>query len=133
MTDVSLFRLYALRAAYLLIVIGLGVEIWPGILHHDKPWELMQGVVCCVLAAVSVLAVLGLRYPLRMLPLLFFELAWKSIWLLVVALPLWSADQMDAGTAGTVFACAMGAVFLVVMPWRYVVANYVMQPGDRWL
>jgi hypothetical protein len=132
MTDVSLFRLYALRAAYLLIVVGLGIEIWPGILHHDKPWELMQGVASCVLAAVSVLAMLGLRYPLRMLPLLFFELAWKTIWLLVVALPLWSAGQMDEGTVGTVFACAMGAVFLVVMPWRYVVATHVMRPGDRW-
>ena len=33
----------------------------------------MQGVVCRVLAAVSVLAALGLRYPAQMLSLLFFE------------------------------------------------------------
>jgi len=132
MTQVSVLRLYALRAAYLLIVVGLGIEIWPGILHHEKPWALMQGVVYCVLAAVSALAVLGLRYPLQMLPLLFFELVWKSIWLLAVALPLWSANQMDAGTSETATACLMGVIFLVVIPWPYVFANYLLKPGDRW-
>jgi len=132
MTQVSVLRLYALRAAYLLIVVGLGIEIWPGILHHEKPWALMQGVVYCVLAAVSALAVLGLRYPLQMLPLLFFELVWKSIWLLVVALPLWSANQMDARTSETATACLMGVIFLVVIPWPYVFANYLLKPGDRW-
>jgi uncharacterized membrane protein len=132
MTKVSLWHLYALRAAYLLIAVGLGIEIWPGIIHHAKPWELMQGVVCCVLAAVSLLAVLGLRYPLQMLPLLMFEVVWKSIWLVVVALPLWRAHQMDAGTWSTAAACLMGAIFPVVIPWRYVFTTYVKQKADRW-
>jgi hypothetical protein len=68
----------------------------------------MQGFVCCVLGAVSALALRGLRYPLQMLPLLFFELVWKPIWLIVVAVPLWSAHQMDAKTWETAFACLMG-------------------------
>ena len=132
MTEVSLLRLYALRATYLLIVVGLGIEIWPGLIHHEKPWELMQGVVSCVLAAVSALAILGLRYPLQMLPLLLFELSWKSIWLIVVALPLWTAQQMDADTWATASACLMGVIFPFVIPWPYVCANYVTKHGDRW-
>jgi hypothetical protein len=132
MTQVSLIRLYALRASYLLIVVGLGITVWPGLIHHDKPWGLMFGVVQCVLAAVSLLALLGLRYPLQMLPLLFFELVWKSIWLLVVAVPLWSAHSMDANTAETAFACLMGVIFPIVIPWRFVIANYVAKPEDRW-
>jgi hypothetical protein len=132
MIQVSLLRLYALRATYLLIVVGLGIEIWPGIIHHAKPWELMQGVVCCVLAAVSALALLGLRYPLLMLPLLLFEFVWKSIWLVVVAIPLWSAHQMDADTWETATACLMGVIFPIVIPWRYVFENYMMKSGDRW-
>lgn len=132
MNEISLFRLYALRAAYLLIVVGLGLQVWPDILHHDAPWELMQGVVTCVLAAVSILAVIGLRYPIRMLPLLIFELVWKSLWLGLVSLPLHRANQVDAGTAATTFACLLGVVFLIVIPWPYVLRTYVMAPGDRW-
>ena len=132
MTQLSLFRLYALRATYLLLVVGLGIEIWPGILHHDKPWELMQGVVYCVLAAVSVLALLGLRYPVQMLPLLLFEFTWKSIWLIVVAVPLWSSRQMDTNTWATASACLMGVIFPLVIPWSYVIANYLVKAGDRW-
>lgn len=132
MNEVPLVRLYALRATYLLIVVGLGIEIWPGIIHHEKPWELTQGVVNCVLAAVSLLALLGLRYPLQMLPLFFFEMVWKSIWLIVVAIPLWSAQQMDANTWETAVACLMGVIFPIVIPWRYVFANYFRKPGDRW-
>jgi hypothetical protein len=132
MTQVSVLRLYALRAGYLLLVVGLGMVIWPGIIHHEKPWTLMQGVVHCMLAAMSALAILGLRYPLQMLPLLFFEVAWKLLWLIVVALPLWSAHQMDADTLETANDCLLVVVFLIVIPWPYVFANYVMKPGDRW-
>ncbi len=132
MTEVALWRLYALRAAYLLLVVGLGIEIWPGIIRHEKPWELMYGVVQCVLAAVSLLALLGLRYPLQMLPLLFFEIVWKSIWLIVVAMPLWSAHQMDARTWDTAVACLMVVIFPLLIPWGYVVTNYVRRGGDRW-
>ena len=50
------------------------------------------------------LSVLGLRYPLQMLPLLLWELVWKTIWLIVVAAPLWSAGSMDEATRSTAFA-----------------------------
>jgi len=132
MTEVSLLRLYALRAGYLLLVVGLGLTIWPGMIHHEKPWTLMQGVVHCMLAAMSALAILGLRYPLKMLPLLFFEVAWKAIWLVVVALPLWLAHRMDADTLETAYECVIAVVFLIVIPWPYVFAHYAAQRGDRW-
>src|SRR5712692_1483797 len=138
MSAVSTFRLYLLRATYLLIFVGLGSDVWPGIIHHAKAWDLMHGVAMSLLAAISVLAVLGIRYPLQMLPLLLFELLWKSIWLIAVALPLWSAHQLDADTMETVKACLMGIVlfpivlFPIVIPWPYVLANYAKKPGDRW-
>jgi hypothetical protein len=133
MTDVSLFRLYLMRATYVLIAVGLAFTIWPQILHHPTPWPLWHGVGCSLLAATSVLAVLGLRYPLKMLPVMFSELIWKSIWLSTVALPLWSAHRMDAENWETTQNCLMGAIFLFVIPWPYVFANYVMKPGDRWI
>ena len=132
MTEVPLWRLYTLRAGYLLLAVGLGLVIWPGIIHHDRPWSLMGGVVQCMLGAIGAVAILGLRYPVRMLPLLFFEMTWKAIWLIVVAYPLWMAHQMDANTAETAGECIMAVIFLVLIPWRYVFANYVLKPGDRW-
>ena len=65
MTGVSTFRLYLLRAGYLLLVVGLGSTIWPAILDNTTTWELQRGVVVSMLGAMSVLAVLGIRYPLQ--------------------------------------------------------------------
>lgn len=132
MTDVSLFRLYALRAAYLLIAVGLAATAWPPLIAHTPKWPLMNGVVCSMLAAVSMLAALGLRYPLQMLPVLLFELAWKGIWLVAVALPLWSANQLDARTWETVKDCLFAVILIPIVPWRYVIAQFVTRPGDRW-
>src|SRR5258705_478828 len=133
MPDVSTFRLYLLRAMYLLIAVGLGFTIWPGILHPPNDLALMRGVVRSLLGAVALLAVLGIRYPLRMLPLLLFELVWKSIWVLAFGLPLWSAHQLDPDTRETLKACLMGIVLVpLVMPWGYVFAHYMKMSGDRW-
>lgn len=132
MTSVSTVRLYLLRAMYLLIVVGLGMTIWPGLVTHPLTWGLNQGVVSSVLAAVSVLALIGIRYPLAMLPLLFFELIWKIIWLVAFALPLWRAGQVDPATASTIRDCSVGILLPVVIPWGYVWRNYINRPGDRW-
>lgn len=132
MSEVSTFRLYLMRALYLLICVGLGSMIWPHMFHH-RPWDLMHGVACSLLAALSALMALGIRYPLQMLPLLLFELAWKTIWLIAIALPLWFAHQIDADTMETVTSCLMGVVLCpIVIPWPYVFANYLKKSGDRW-
>ena len=133
---VSLFQLYLLRAAYLLLVVGLGSTVWPAMIDH-VPWTLTlspwSGVGNSMLAAMPLLAILGLRYALKMLPLLFFELAWKSIWLIAVAFPLWMTHSpIDADMAQTIQACLMAVIFPILIPWRYVFTNFVHQAGDRW-
>jgi hypothetical protein len=132
MTDVSLLRLYALRAGYLLLSAGLAATIWPLVINHPPQWPLMNSVVCSMLAALSLLAALGIRYPLQLLPVLLFEVTWKSIWLIAVAFPLWSANRLDARTWETVRECLFAAILIPLIPWRFVIAQYVMRPGDRW-
>ena len=85
------------------------------------------------LPGVSLLALLGLRYPLRMVPLLLFELTWKTVWVLAIGLPLWRTGRLDAATSETWFACLMGLViFPLAIPWGHVVRHYVTAPAERW-
>ena len=132
LSEVSLFRLYTLRASYLLIAVGLGVYIWPLVLHHTNEFATADGVRFGLLAGLGATAVLGLRYPVQMLPLLLFELIWKAIYLIAFALPLWSAHQISAAVAEDIKACLMVVIFIPLIPWRYVFAHYVLKNGDRW-
>jgi hypothetical protein len=133
MRDVSTVRLYLLRATYLLIAVGLGLQIWPLILQGSHGVDHMRGVVRSLLGAVALLAVFGVRYPLKMLPLLLFELVWKSIWVVAIGLPLWLSHGFDAGTRETWNDCLFGIVLVaLVLPWRYALTQYALLPGDRW-
>jgi hypothetical protein len=134
MQEVSTLRLNALRAMYLLIALGMGLQIWPLILSHPVEVEHMKGVVRSMLGALTLLcALFGVRHPLKMLPLLLFELAWKTTWVLSFGLPLWSAGRLDADTAETLRACLLGVVLVpLLMPWGYVWKQYVAAPGDPW-
>ena len=133
MSEVSNFRLYLLRAYYLLIALGLGFMVWPRLIHHTTQWALVGGDTFGLLAGVQLLAILGIRYPLKMLPLLFFELVWKSVWLITIALPLWRTNQIDPGTAESIKACGMGVVLsLIAIPWSYFFRQFVTASGDRW-
>jgi hypothetical protein len=127
----SLPRIYALRVGYLVLGLGLAVVKLPLFLHHE-PWTFTEGVMNCMLAALSILALLGLRYPVQMLPVLLFESAWKVIWLSVIALPMWISDRMDQATLDNTYKCYWLVIILVVIPWRHVYSHYVAKRADRW-
>ncbi|TPW12358.1 MAG: hypothetical protein FD129_1477 [bacterium] len=133
MSEVSTFRLYLLRSLYLLIAIGLALMIWPRFLAPSLPTPHMASVVRSVLTAVSLLSLLGLRYPLKMLPVLFFEIVWKLIWVLAFGLPLWRSGQLTPATSESLHACLMGLVLVpLAVPWDYVIRHYVKAGGDSW-
>jgi len=127
--EVPLWRLYVLRAMYFFLVVGLGAMIVPEIVSHELT---SRGVIPALLGAVWLLSFLGLKYPLKMLPLLMFELAWKGIWMVAYGLPQWSAGQYPPTFAEDSFNIAFGAVLLFVIPWGYVWRRYVKAPADRW-
>ncbi len=130
--ELSLRRLYVLRFGYLFMGGGLALTKWPSFVAHHGSWPLMEGVVECMLLAMSILALLGLRYPVKMLPILLFESLWKLTWLAVVALPQLVGDRMDAATTETFTEILFVVVILAVIPWGYVVRQYLTAPGDRW-
>ncbi len=133
MSEVSTLRLYLMRAMYLYIVVGLAIfELGPAILHPENLSRL-DAVVLSMLGGFALLVALGIRYPLKMLPLLLFEFVWKSIWLLAFGLPLVLSGQLGPETTETLTGVLMGVVLVpLVMPWGYVLKHYFKVPGDRW-
>ena len=131
--DVSTLRLYLLRAMYAFMAVGLALFRWPEILNPPPGTSNAGSVVGIVLAAMSLLALLGIRYPLKMLPLLFFELLWKVMWVLGWGLPLWLGQQLGPESRETLVNCLVGVVLVpLALPWGYVLREYVQAPGDRW-
>jgi hypothetical protein len=127
----SLRRLHLMRAGYLLMGVGLVLVKWP-LLRDARTLPLYEGVTLCLLVAMSLLAFLGLRYPVRLLPVLLFESTWKLLWLGLVALPKALDDDLDAGTSEIAVSCSVVVVILAVIPWGYVWRTYVRASGDRW-
>ena len=128
----SVRRLNVMRIGYLVMGVGLAVQKWPLFFNGSRPWPLMEGVVTIMLVAMGLLALLGLRYPVKMLPILVFESLWKIIWLGVIAMPLWTSGQMDAATSESASAILWVAIVLAVTPWRYVFRQLVTTKGDPW-
>jgi hypothetical protein len=137
MSEVSTFRLYLLRAMYVFMVVGLAIfKLGPAILHPEN-LSPQDSVIVSVLGGFALLAVVGIRYPLKMLPLLFFEFVWKAIWVLALGLPLLLSGQLDPnvsfGGTETLINCLLGIVLVpLVLPWGYVLKHYLKAPGDRW-
>ena len=133
MSEVSTVRLYLLRAMYLLIAVGLGLNIWPMIISPPTLVANANTVIWSLLGGLGLMCVLGVRYPLQMLPLLMFELVWKVIWVVAYAVPMWMGPGLDAYAAETLFATGMGIVLVpLVLPWGYVLRHYFMAPSTPW-
>lgn len=131
MSGVSPLRLWVMRAFYLFMAVGIGATVWPLIIGHPADLPRMTGVALALLGTIGLLALLGLRYPLQMLPLLLFELVWKAVWLAAFALPRWLGGSLDEGMRTTMFETSLGAVLLLVIPWRYVFHHYARKPAER--
>ena len=130
--ELPLWRLHAMRVGYAFMGVGLAIVKWPLVINYDQSFPLYEGVVAVLLTAMSLLAFLGLRYPIRLLPILLFECLWKLIWLGVVALPAATAGSVDAAMSKVLVNCSLVIVILAVVPWGYVWRHYVVAKGDRW-
>ena len=134
MKTISTLRLNLLRLFYLVLAlgIGLGMHVWSMMIHQVSSMAMDTGVKICMLFALSILSILGLRYPLQMLPVLFWEFTWKASWLLAVALPNWLHGQWSKELGANAFPIAMIAIFIPLVPWSYVFERYVKRSGDPW-
>lgn len=130
--ELPTFRLNLMRSGYLLMAVGLILVKWPLLLQAPS-LPVIESAVVCILTAMSLLALLGLRYPVGMLPILLFEVMWKVLWLAIVALPHLLANDTDAATETMTFSVLFVVPILLVTPWGYVWKRFVQARGDKWV
>ena len=125
---VSPLRLLVMRLLFVVTFLFLGADAWKAIVMHRGPWDPLHGVAFSFWAAYSTLMILGLRHPLKMVPLLLLQFLYKIIWLVAVAYPLWSANQLSGSPASemaTVFVVGV-VIDLLVIPWPYALKNFAL-------
>ena len=134
MTEISLLRLYVMRAFFVLLFLERGYRALPALIAPTVPLGVWDGVAYSFWGALALLALVGVRYPLQMVPVLLIFLLYKILWLAGVALPRWSAGApFDARMTQFTWAMALGAAIdLLIIPWGFVFRNYISMPGDRW-
>ena len=127
--EVSLARLYAMRAVGLLGIYGLLPTI--GRLVDHAPTE--RGMLTAMVSGLWVMAFFIVRYPLKMVPLFLFEITWKLLWLIFFGLPQWWSGIGSPSLAGDLWSIgAFPIVCAIVIPWGYVWRHYVREPSERW-
>lgn len=129
-SEVSLARLYVLRANYLLWTVAGFFLALPRLIDPDPT---ARGMIDSMLGGLWVMGIIGLRYPLQMLPIFLFEFVWKTIWLLAFGLPQWLAGSGSPRLSDDLISIGNGPVlFGLIIPWGYVYRHYIKQPSDRW-
>lgn len=122
----SSLRLYLMRGLYFLTFIGLVFDNWSTILFPTDQMDTLTGVAISFWASYSLLMGIGVRYPIKMLPLLFLQLLYKSAWIIGTYLPAKRAGVVDEDLTSFFWICMTAIVLdLLVIPWAYVFRSYI--------
>ena len=128
---VALWRINAMRFLFLLMAVIMGgLFVWPQMLFESADWDVMRGLAKSMLAALALLSLWGVRYPLQMLPLMLYEIAWKTIWIVLIAGRAYMAGKWTPDIEGLFNDCIGIVIAYFIVPWRYVWARYIKQPME---
>jgi hypothetical protein len=127
---VSMWQINAMRFLFLLMALVMGSMVWQQLLFESADWPVMRGLAKSMLAALALMSLLGVRYPLQMLPLMLYEIAWKTIWIVLIAGRAWMASKWTPDIEGLFTDCIGIVIAYFIVPWRYVWARYIVQPME---
>jgi hypothetical protein len=119
-----------LKFMYLYTIIGaggfgLGMLLFPGIIQSlfrfPAQDPIVFGIAGSVYAGFGLVSILGLRSPLKFVPVLLLQLCYKTLWLLVVIVPLFVSGQFP------VYATTLLVIFVtyvigdcIAIPFSYI-------------
>lgn len=104
---------------------GLGMVFVPDLvismLKFPNQDPIVFGAFGCMLIASGILAILGLRSPLKFVPLLLFQLFYKSIWFVAVLIPFLLVNEMQMYVVVFILIFASYIIGdLIAIPFSYI-------------
>ena len=121
-------NIYAMRFIYLLMATFLALDVWTHIITYDQSWDPSDAMDWSVWAAFTVFAFVGIFRTVQMIPILLLEIVYKSIWLILVAYPLYQAENLSSeSTDGMIFPFSLVILPIIAVPWGYVLKTYIIK------
>ncbi|MGA7951539.1 MAG: hypothetical protein WCA45_15455 [Thiobacillaceae bacterium] len=107
---------------------GLGIITVPDLVKSvfGLPTEdpVTFGIIGCVYLTVGLLSILGLRSPLKYVPILFFQLIGSAVWFVGIVLPLLVAGRLPTHAIPIAILYATYVIgALMAIPFPYVFAK----------
>lgn len=128
--SIATWRVNAMRFVFLLMALIMGSIVWRQVLFESADWDVMRGLAKSMLAALALMALWGVRYPVQMLPLMLYEIAWKTVWMTLIAGRAWMNNKWTPEIEGLFTDCVGIIIAYFIVPWRYVWAKYVRTPME---
>lgn len=129
---VAMWRIHALRFLFLLMAVVMGTGVWGQMLFQPEPWPVSRIVAKSMLGALAVMSLLAVRYPLQMLPLMVFEIIWKTTFFLLFFVPAWLKGAVPPDMQILFWECIGIIVAYFIVPWRYFWVRYFGHPAEPW-
>ena len=107
---------------------GLGMIVVPELIKSMFSWPVKEpivfGIVGSVYVTFGLLSILGLRSPLKFVPVLLMQLCYKSIWFIGIVIPLITTAQFPGYAIPMVIIFATYIIGdLIAIPFSYVFAK----------
>jgi hypothetical protein len=107
---------------------GLGVIFFPNVLatmyKMPKQDPIIFGIVGSVYVAFGILSILGVRSPLKFVPILLLQLCYKVIWFVGVLLPLLIGEPFPMYGIPFIIIFSLFIIGdLIAIPFSYVFAK----------
>lgn len=119
-------NIYGMRFIYSLMATFLAMDVWTYIITYDKSWDPSDAMNWSVWAAFTLFAVIGIFHTVKMIPIMLLEIVYKTIWLILVALPLYQEGDLSLDTTdGMMFSFFLVILPIIFVPWSYVVKKYI--------
>jgi len=107
---------------------GLGIIFFPKVItsmyRMPKQDPIIFGIVGSVYVSFGILSILGLRSPLKFVPILLLQLCYKVIWFVGIILPLLFVEPFPIHGISFVVIFAIFIIGdLIAIPFSYVFAK----------